>query len=157
MREIKVRVWDKTTNYMDQRVRLSHFEDVVEVLDSWKNWRELKKGEYELTQYIGLNDFTGTNIYEGDIVRRDFEIYQTESSGSLENDSLEVWTETIAEGYFIGVVHQTPRGLFVLNNCKKYDAEGNFIKKCSGIQLHARHCRVIGNVFENSELLEEKA
>lgn len=106
-------------------------------------------------QYTGLKGVNGKEIFIGDIVKREFEVWEATHSGSWENGSLEVHENCIAEGYFIGVVHQTPSGLYVLNKCKKYNLDGDFIEKRSNIKLHARYANVIGNIYKNRELLEE--
>lgn len=101
-------------------------------------------------QYTGLKGKCGQGIYLGDIAKREFDIWKTDYA----YDGSPLGDECIDEGYFVGVVSQTPSGLYVLNKCRKYDAEGNFVKKCSGVKLFAHRCEVIGNVFDNPHLLE---
>lgn len=119
-----------------------------------KYWaHKLKDGIID--QYTGLKGVNGKEIFIGDIVKREFEVWETTGSGSWEDGSLEVHENCIAEGYFIGVVHQTPSGLYVLNRCKKYNPDGDFIEKRRNIKLHARYANVIGNIYENKDLLED--
>lgn len=131
MRDIKFRAWDKTINYMDYRVRFSHFEDGIEVLDSWSSWRELKKDEYELMQYTGFKDINGVEIYEGDILKwTDFEMNNT----TINPVYLE-GTTPIFNVYVDELIYATT--LLTLNKIK----DGYF--------------EVIGNIYENPELLED--
>ena len=120
-----------------------------------KYWAHKLKDEI-IDQYTGLKGVNGKEIFIGDIVKREFEVWETTGSGSWEDGSLEIHENCIAEGYFIGVVHQTPSGLYVLNKCKKYNPDGDFIEKRSNIKLHARYANVIGNIYENPELLLEE-
>ncbi|HJI56698.1 MAG TPA: YopX family protein [Oscillospiraceae bacterium] len=77
-------------------------------------------------QYTGLKDKNGNKIFEGDIV--DFpDRSDSESYGVVEYDTNE--TE-------FGIV---------------YDS----IYEGLGRQYHSRDIEVIGNIFDNSELLEE--
>lgn len=119
MRDIKFRAWDKTINYMDYRVRFSHFEDGIEVLDSWSSWRELKKDEYELMQYTGRKDSDGVEIYEGDILQSEHYLrYQVVFKGDCWR--CEPLKRNVFKNRFIG-----------------------------------RDLKVIGNIYENPELLED--
>ncbi|WP_056828386.1 YopX family protein [Psychrobacillus sp. FJAT-21963] len=119
---------------------------VTYVLGLW----DTEKHVSELMQYTGLKDKNYIDIFKGDIAKREFDIWKTEYA----YDGSPLGDECIEEGYFIGVVSQTPSGLYVLNKCRKYDAEGNFVKKCSGIKLFAHRCEVIGNIYEHPHLLE---
>lgn len=160
MREIKFRVWDIVFKkmlpiaclYFDKR---SDFVGFYTGDEENNEWTATKSEHIEIMQYTGLKDVNGKEIFIGDIVKREFEVWETTGSGSWEDGSLEIHENCIAEGYFVGVVHQTPSGLYVLNRCKKYNPDGDFIEKRSNIKLHARYANVIGNIYENPELLLE--
>ena len=107
-----------------------------------------------VSEYTGLKDKNGNEIYLGDIVKREFEIYQTYWEGSIEGNDLAPTQEIEDAGYFIGVVSQTPSGLYVLNKCSKFNDDDEFVKKRSNVKLFAHRAEVIGNIHENQELLE---
>lgn len=89
---------------------------------------------FALMQYIGLKDKNGVEIYEGDIVR-----YNTGEMWFVEWDAKQA-----------GIIYM---------NRQVVDKEGR--KKPSGIgygQLPGSHeVEVIGNIYENPELLKEAA
>ena len=169
-REIKFRAWDKTINYMDYRVRLSHLKDIIEVLDSWANWRELKKGEYELMQCTGLKGYT--NGILNDCEEKD--VYQ--------GDHITITYDACYGGFYTeetysGVVDLDDTGTaFVLRNAD-YERQGEDIPNRIGdmeisfsfpddddleqIYLHAfelvpDNIIINGNIYENPELLKEE-
>lgn len=163
MREIKFRGKSKSKgewlygDFITDAKEYNRTCDKAYILPHWDKLNCPIEVESEsVGQYTNSPDRKGNEIFLGDIARRDFEIFETHWGGSEEGGDLgPTGEEVVTEGYFIGVVSQAPSGLYVLNKCSKYDAEGNFIKKCSHIKLHAKYAEVIGNVFENPELLEE--
>jgi uncharacterized phage protein (TIGR01671 family) len=124
----KFRAWDKSQNKMYQ-VRGINFDNE----DLWLKINETQimganLFEVELMQYTGLKDKNGTEIYEGDIVK-----YTSE----LENGIFEV----------------------KYGNCRFYGLwiEANFMGITTDLFYLgcSNELEVIGNIYENPELLEE--
>lgn len=132
MRQIKFRAWDDLHNKMYQVSDIEWDADVRMwvTADDGNNGIELIDEEAHLMQYTGLKDKNGREIYEGDIVR---------------------W------GDMVGLGHEKPVRVAVVrfdpdicfdSNVGIFDY-GNFVYKETD-----KYLTVIGNVFENPELME---
>lgn len=126
MREIKFRAWDKTINYMDDRVRVTTIENeiVVEALDGFTKWRELD--DFVLMQYTGLKDKNGREIYEGDIILAGHYMWKCKV----------VWDEKCAR--FIGLTNDKDVSIVYVGMVDKNNESA---------------VEVVGNIYENPELL----
>src|SRR5699024_804365 len=136
MREVKFRAWEKTSESMVYDVQNvsgkriigeSACESFQEVLDSW---------EYETMQYTGLKDKNGREVYDGDIVNAWSRGYKGRFEVKWRQEGSPCWILYPAwknnEFWKIhGTLHE----------------DGQFYDK--GIE-------VIGNFYENPELLEGK-
>ena len=133
MREIKFRAWLKEDKKMEN-VKTMDFTD--------KTIRCLKKNEFinayllrrvifddiELMQYTGLKDKNGAEIYDGDIVL-------VELSGTS------TWYKTVVkfkEGAFIASLIDGEDYFYIFN--RGFDSND---------------FEILGNIYENPELLEE--
>ena len=150
-REIKFRVWDKTTNTMfednkNTDITIEIFREMVDINGIPLDYEN--ECEAVLMQYTGLKDKNNKEIYEGDILKE-------------ENGDLDVclYLEAVASYGFV------PIEIYMYN----YKEQGENINKLSlveemykeyDIQCFPRnltprdYLEVIGNIYENPELLE---
>lgn len=144
MREIKFRAWNKRRRFLDSAWMID-FEH-GEVCHSKHNASDINA--CVLMQFTGLKDKNGKDIYEGDIVKIYNISYRRGSYYEPED----------YEGYCVGEVHYVPSKGFVLRKSFFHDTvDGdNVIKElCYPNQrFSSSKSEVIGNVYENPELLE---
>jgi len=130
MREIKFRAWDKGQNRMLDVFSMSLIDGAI----TFK--RPASKNDsfnilvlpdnIDLMQYTGLKDKNGKEIYEGDIIQ-DTDSHEI-GQVYWDNDSL-CWQALFDDNDSWGFVSQKGKD---------------------------NHCEVIGNIYENPELLEGK-
>ena len=132
MREIKFRAWLQHEKEMSEVLVLDNQEEKVFVVrkDGAAGWRMF--ADIELTQYTGLKDRNGTEIYDGDYIR-----YSTRTiNGSIYTHVCRVFQHESGtwriEGY-----HEDNHS---------YETKGT---------VYAVHliCEVIGNIYEHNHLL----
>ncbi|AFM69513.1 YopX family protein [Enterococcus hirae] len=129
----KFRAWDKRQNVM-RDVAVLHFtkSGKVNSIEYWKTPSELKSyhvRNIELMQSTGLKDKNGVEIFEGDIVLADG-VKKIVTFGEQEHE--EDFGDLI---YYIGF---------------------NVYTKMGYSSVIPVEYEVIGNIWENSELLEEQ-
>lgn len=106
-------------------------ETVVKIYDQPMGeeiWFEIE--DLELLQYTGLKDKNGVEIYEGDIIRYFSEVMSKK--------------EWICSVEVIGAT-------FAVRTGKKSYMDGSFLNRLSKDEK----LEIIGNIYENPELLEE--
>ena len=128
MRPIKFRAWDKVKKVMRENVSTG-------TVDVWGNGKtfdeESEASDCDFMQFVGWYDQTGKEIYDGDIVE-----------GATENTRV-LWE----------VVWQDDDCAFEL---KRKNTAGNFDCVFFPQINHGEDAiRIIGNVYENPELLQK--
>lgn len=132
----RFRAWDKKTETI-QEIESISFKEKKLVIDqksvTWFNSDYIRNSdEVELMQSTGMKDKNGVEIFEGDIVAVENHPFQRKEDSSagmeIEGDYVVGWNQ-------------------------------HDLTWCAGDLLLARlkpYVRVIGNIYENSELLEEQ-
>ncbi len=131
MEEIKIRVWDKEENRMISGDRFA-FEEYAPLNDLFRN--NSKKFDFML--YTGYKDINGKEIYEGDIIERTDKtpvagLYNEKEIGVVEYKNAQFVLKTGQDSYY------------------EISYDGIFF-------THMADYKVIGNIYENKELLEGK-
>ena len=131
MREIKFRAWDK------EEKEVHEWDDLIPSVDlGYLFSNELGEyDEYELMQYTGLKDKNGVEIYEGDIV-------QAFSQGVKGNFEVK-WRQEGSPGWVLFPAWQSSQ-MWHLHAIET--EKGKYQDSVT----------VIGNRFENPELLKEE-
>lgn len=137
-REIKFRAWIETGNETDDYVEPMTIQQMIHSKESTFSLEQLND-LFDFEQFTGLHDKNGREIYEGDIV----------SFGSVWNNGD---NEDIDEEFHIGVVEYDPHDAVYNVNCEE-SGEHRFLFM---EVVNYDGFGVIGNIFENPELLEGK-
>ena len=125
MREIKFRAWDKENEKM-MKVSSLHLENKEISVKENGTFRLFRM--QDLMQYTGIKDKNGKEIYEGDIVL-------------IKLDETSTWYKTVV-GF--------KKGAFIANLIDKEDYVYIFHHGFTDDDFE-----IIGNVYENKNLLEE--
>lgn len=157
MREIKFRAWEKESKVMipavsvydpGDHIGFSETTAVDAFGDKWDNFESTHMemgddwvyllGGFELMQFTGLKDKNGKDIYEGDIL----------SSKSFPRSPNGGW-------YCDGYGHQKGTGRIIAFEKGEFRADTDSLWEV--LNLRPNHTwEVIGNIYENTELLEVK-
>ena len=131
MREIKYRAWLKNQKIIVDVQELHFYNNTMaHILDNYidgeQEWIDEDFDDYELMQYTGLNDKNSVEIYEGYIVN-------VEINDRLDWDSMTGKVVFLEGSWFVEDV-------------------GNF---AIPLWSEMNEIEIIGNIYENPELLEE--
>lgn len=168
MRPIKFRAWDKVNkewlktksgglslNNKTQKLEYT-FSDTF-TLHDWETCRKIGAfpGNYEVVQFTGLNDKNEKEVYEGDCVTMHQFLFD---GNEVESRLFGVITYLEDSTYFEDVAaygFKKIRNKFYENHTGFEPGEG-VSPLCYFYGLHEESFEIIGNIYENPDLLEEE-
>lgn len=148
-REIKFRAWDKKDKVMVDVASINFWPDgVLSVLEDVDDAEPRLADSYELMEYTGLHDKNGREIYEGDLFEHKFG-YTVFDDPPYAEMGTEYGVVTFDNGQFVvstpGWGGRNLYELLLLNGHLNDMPDSDLFTM-----------KVVGNKFENPELLEGK-
>ncbi len=155
MKNKKFRVWDNDNEVMEY-FNFSNLSDVVETLDSYRSYfsdsyfdveDEDTEHKYNpLMMALDKLDLNGKEIYAGDIVA--VFVLSTKESDVISHNDEEIFLSEPKDDYVFGVVTYRDCAFYVVisGEGEDDDVEAGFIVDST--------VAVMGNVFENADLLD---
>jgi uncharacterized phage protein (TIGR01671 family) len=148
-REIKFRAWDSHYKRMHEpRGNAVMLWDKIEGSKYCQQFKEpsCHDRDYVIMQYTGLKDKNGRETYEGDVVKAELYPFYGDA-GERKGD-----TEPLKELNYLGEVGIDPDGVFYELHVVSDRVCG---RACGGALTEIiENTEVIGNIYENPELLE---
>lgn len=152
MKKIKFRGYSKrkligpqwiTNGYGVSKINYTDGTSSVHLLSPYGDyWVE----EDSVGQYTGLKDKNGKEIYEGDILSYKHITYTDCSKTKIEDESDESFIEIITYAPMASIVKPHSKNV----KCFGYD---NVNKECLILDLTSDEVEIVGNIYENPELL----
>ena len=149
MREIKFRAWLKEKKIMGEVLGIDILHKEIFFLNEDVDcYEHVDFKNIELMQYTGMKDVTEKEIYEGDVVKL------IHTGIEISADRLEVLKR------FVGII-KYENGIFKIVKTEKSLIESKYFemeqKKISEIFIYSKlyDLEVVGNIYENPELLGE--
>lgn len=156
MESLKFRAWHKSWEVMDKVISIDWDHDMVQLQDEIGNCDWVDVESVDIMQYIGLKDVDGKNIWENDIVQ----VYYVHTSDS---PGMRVKAGDKSEQGYPTLVRKDEDGTrfwpFIdgCGGCISYAMKAiNHAKGYGSDEYGYYIVKVLGNRFENPELLERK-
>lgn len=142
MNNLKFRVWDKANKEMLKIDIIDFYSEEIMVLEDDST---MKFSDVELMQSTGLKDKNGVEIFEGDIIKfPDVYGFYDFEGGLTSVDGLNV-ASVVKKGNCITLDNFAGKDGFTERELENYE--------CTFDDLDFKNFEIIGNIYENKELL----
>lgn len=146
MNNLKFRAWDKANKEMLKIDVIDFFLKGIRVLENNGNSFFMKFSDVEIMQSTGLFDKNGKEIFIGDIVKfSDLYGFYDFEGGLTSVDGLNV-ASVVKRGNCITLDNFAGKDGFTERELENYE--------CTFDDLDFKNFEIIGNIYENKELLE---